>query len=263
MVKKRQEETKVRRELVTASLKKKEPVLSPGDILFGVLEEDQVGVKASTDRMKIAKEVLEEMRRYMRADTGESHDIKVDKIQTSVRESEKDPMLQRVALRLEHPPVVITELNKGKGSVFNYKENMGFSSDASVMSNPPKLMADSFKALASQPSRSTPELKLLCYGNEEPTSGGSLSPGCLTVFRAGHQMPCYFGTTKKRQTQRRRPPKSVRLQRAREVFTEVPVRSEERREGKQEIGSKKRKSSVEVEGVQSTNKAVCLKSDPK
>ncbi|XP_018473604.1 uncharacterized protein LOC108844808 [Raphanus sativus] len=91
-VKKRQEASKARRDLVAAELKKKELVIKHNDILFGVLEEEQVGLDPATGRYKIANEVLEEMRRYLRADTGENHATKVDKVQSSVHLVEKDPV---------------------------------------------------------------------------------------------------------------------------------------------------------------------------
>lgn len=262
VVRKRQEESRVRREIVIVNLKKKEHVLYSDDILFGVLNEDQVGCDPATGRWKIAKEVLEEMRRYLRADTGESLEIKVDKIQSSVRLAEKDPVLQRSVLRLEQAPIVTNELNKGKGHVFNYPENLSYSSDEETQCTSKKLMADSFKAHFSLAPRFAPQLKLLCYGNDEVEKDSSRDSSYPTVFRAGSFAPCSSGIVKKRRPPRRRPPKSVRIQRAKQMNGEEVVRSEERRDGKQELGSKKRKSSVEIEELQATNKAVCLKAIP-
>lgn len=97
-IRKRQEVAKLRREMAIANLEKKKPVMVEEDILYGVLEEDQVNLDPATGRWKIAKEVLEEMRRYLLADTGESHAIKVDKVQRSVKSAEQDPMTQRTSL---------------------------------------------------------------------------------------------------------------------------------------------------------------------
>lgn len=80
IVRKRQEESRIRRELVSAELERKKKVLSEDDILFSVLEEEQVNIDPATGRFKMAKEVLEEMRRYMLAGTGENREIKIDKI---------------------------------------------------------------------------------------------------------------------------------------------------------------------------------------
>ncbi|KAL0733849.1 hypothetical protein Bca4012_010059 [Brassica carinata] len=261
VVRKRQEESRARREMVSANLKQKELVLKPDDILYEVLDEDQVGCDPATGRWKIAKEVLEEMRRYMRADTGESHVIKVDKILTSVRMAEKDPMLQRTVLRLEQIPFITNELNKGKGLVFNYKENLDVESDNSGQRST-KFMADSFKAHSYQGRRTGPTLKLLCSGHEEAESEGALVSVNPMVFKAEPFTPCSSGMAKKHQPPRRRSPKAVRSQRSKMATVEDAERSEEKRDGKQEIGSKKRNSSVEVEELQATNKATCLMAIP-
>ena len=84
----------------------------------------------------------------MRADTGDSRAIKIDRIQQSLREASKDIMTQRPALRLEAPPMITSDLNKGKGLVFDYCEKSGDSRALSSNSNPEKLLAASFKAHA-------------------------------------------------------------------------------------------------------------------
>lgn len=266
VVRKRQEENRVRREIVSNNLKKKELVLKPEDILFGVLEEDQVGCDPATGRWKIAKEVLDEMRRYMKADTGESYAIKVDKIQSSVRMAEKDPVLQRTVLRLEQVPLVTHDLNKGKGPVFSYQENMSASDQIFIQRNPNKLLADSFKASAAQTSRGepqvTPSLQLICYKNEDKEQGASLLPNNPTVFRASSFAPCTSGIAKKRQAQRKRPPKAVRRQKAKEGSGVWVKRPEEENDDLLQNNNKKRKSSVEVEEFQEPHKAVCLKAVP-
>lgn len=92
-VRKRQEESRVRRERVSADLERKKNVILEDDALFGVLEEEHVGLDHATGRWKIAKEVLEEMRRYLLAESGESRGIKIDKIQQLVKAAENDPNL--------------------------------------------------------------------------------------------------------------------------------------------------------------------------
>lgn len=70
-MKKRQEAATSRREKIIAEKSLVTPVLKQIDPLFGVLEEEQVGINPLTGRPKIAKEVLEEMRRFLLDDTGE------------------------------------------------------------------------------------------------------------------------------------------------------------------------------------------------
>ncbi|WZZ08182.1 hypothetical protein YC2023_094103 [Brassica napus] len=72
-------------DLLEFSLAEENKISLMGDILFGVLEESQVRIDPPTGRWNIAKEVLEEMRRYLAVDTGESKTVKVDKIQKSIK----------------------------------------------------------------------------------------------------------------------------------------------------------------------------------
>lgn len=161
VVKQRQEASKQRREKMAENLAIKKPFLAEDDILCGVLQETQVGIDPATGREKIAKEVLEEIRRYLLAETGESMAIKIDKVQKSVLLAEKDPMLKRSALRLEPPPLVISDLNRGKGLVFDYSEKMENDKAFAVRSAPPKLMADSFKAFSASSGKSTTGRKVV------------------------------------------------------------------------------------------------------
>ncbi|XP_013617608.1 PREDICTED: uncharacterized protein LOC106324130 [Brassica oleracea var. oleracea] len=191
VVRQRQEESRLRKEKITESLKKKQSVIPEDDILFGIVDESLVGTDPATGRCKIAKDVLEEMRRYMRDDTGDSRPIKIDRIQQSLREASKDIMTQRSTLRLEAPPMITSDLNKGKGLVFDYCEKSGDSRALSSNSNPEKLLAAFFKAHAAALYQSAP------------------------AQRDGNYAPCSSGVVKKRPVVRRKPPKSTRDQQKR------------------------------------------------
>lgn len=141
LVKKRQEEAKTRRNNRMEELNRPMRVIAINDPLFGVLEEEQVGLDPLTGRPKIAKEVLEEMRRFLIADTGEDLTIKVDKVKKSVKEAESDPISQRTILRLEPAPIITSDLNKGKGPVFAYGEKELDRASWDLNVNPNKLMA--------------------------------------------------------------------------------------------------------------------------
>ncbi|KAL0727181.1 hypothetical protein Bca4012_023274 [Brassica carinata] len=263
-VRKRQEDTKLRRETAISNLEKKKPVLLEEDILFGVLEEEQVNLDPTTGRWKIAKEVLEEMRRYLLADTGESHAIKVDKVQRSVKLAEKDPMTQRLALRLEDPPRFTSDLSKGKGIVFDYVENREEIRALSVQSNPNKFMASALRAQSFNPSRSAPDPLLLLDASHSDASSEATVSVYPTVFKAGSPAPCSSGRLQRKvDVRRRRPPKSTRQQRYKERTLLYNKESEDKREGKQTMSCKKRKCVGEEEGEISSNKAVCLKAVPK
>lgn len=95
-------------------------MLSEDDPLYGVLREDQVGINFATGKPKIVKEVLDEMRQYLLLATDEDKVVREERVRTSVAEVETNPILQRSVLRLEAPPVISHDFNKGKGVVFSY-----------------------------------------------------------------------------------------------------------------------------------------------
>lgn len=259
----RQEEARLRREKVTKSLEKKQKVIAEDDILYGVIDESMVGIDPVTGRCKMASDVLEEMRRYLLTETGESHAIKVKKIQNSLSEVSKNIMVQRSVMRLEAPPVITIDLNKGKGMVFDYSDNTGDSMSLSVNSTPVKLMADSFKAHAAASTKSAPSQRLCLEDEDSAESVNARLLDRSTVFKAGLFAPCGSRIIKKRAGGRRRPPKARRDQRKRDSTAKAPILEDSRREGKQEMSFKKRKCSELEEEASSTKKAVCLKVVPK
>ncbi|KAG2322035.1 hypothetical protein Bca4012_057151 [Brassica carinata] len=80
---------------------KANPVILESDPLFGVLEENQVGINPNTGRPRIAPEVLGGMRQYLMMAKGEERLIRAERVKDSV-------------------PMVIRDLQKGKGIVFGY-----------------------------------------------------------------------------------------------------------------------------------------------
>ena len=167
-----------------------------------MLEEEQVGLNPNTGRPKIASEVLEEMRRFLLADTGETLAIKVDKVKKSVREAEKDPLLQKTILRLEQAPVLTTDLNKGKGPVFDYGEKEMVRRNWDLSAKSTKLLADSMKANRNvMLTDSSPRYNI---GLNDEAEGYYLdtSSVSLTVFRAGFSEPSSSGTVRKRVTEK-------------------------------------------------------------
>lgn len=81
---------------------------------------------------------------------------------------------------------------------------------------------------------------------------------CPTVFRAGFSEPCSSGTVRKRAPIRRRPPRAQRQRNLLPLPIEDKTLSGERREGKQEVGSRKRKKKNQGDTEISTNKAQFL-----
>lgn len=126
--------------------KKVNPVLTESDPLFGVLEESQVGINPNTGRPRIAPEVLDGMRQYLCMAKGEERIIREERVKSSVREVEKDPVLMKSALSLEPLLVVTKNLEKGKGIVFGY-EPEGVSNRLNAPhSQGEKLMASAIRA---------------------------------------------------------------------------------------------------------------------
>lgn len=174
-------------------------------------------------------------------------------------------MTQRLALRLEATPLFTSDLNRGKEIVFDYLENKKEDKALSIQSNPTKLMAASFQAHSKLSRRSAPHLITMGDGEDIFDSEGSLCSNLPTVFKAvkvPNFAPCSSGIVKNKYAVRRRPPKSTRQRRVREQSVALKAPYEDQREGKQLMGRKKTKFSVEEEEVKNTNKAVCLKAIP-
>ena len=117
--------------------------LSEGDPLFGVLHEDQVGINPLSGRPRIAPEVLQEMRNYLLASSKEERHAREQRVIFSVKEAEKNPIIQKAMLQLISPPIFTTNLDKGKGIVFDFEKA---SCESETTSQPQKLMASAISA---------------------------------------------------------------------------------------------------------------------
>ncbi|XP_009138126.1 uncharacterized protein LOC103862173 [Brassica rapa] len=117
--------------------------LSEGDPLFGVLHEDQVGINPLSGRPRIAPEILQEMRNYLLASSKEERHVREQRVIFSVKEAEKNPITQKAMLQLIPPPIFTTNLDKGKGIVFDFEKA---SSEPETNSQPQKLMASAISA---------------------------------------------------------------------------------------------------------------------
>ncbi|XP_013617760.1 PREDICTED: uncharacterized protein LOC106324316 [Brassica oleracea var. oleracea] len=122
------------------------PILSDTDLLFGVLNENQVGINSSTGRPKINSEVLQEMRNYLLASSNEDRLIREQRVISSVREAEKDPITRKTVLQLETPPSFTTDINKGKGIVFGYDTDSSSTQSTIKDHQGPKLMAEAIQS---------------------------------------------------------------------------------------------------------------------
>ncbi|XP_023634815.1 uncharacterized protein LOC111829592 [Capsella rubella] len=212
LVKRRQEVAEARRAGVSTLKGSKEPFLKESDPLFGVLRENQVGIDPMTGRQRIAEEVLEGMRQYLKANTNEDLQIKVERVKKSVGEVEKDPLAQKSILRLESPPIIHQDVNKNKGLVFGYE-----SSTSSMIQRIPVTNAMAVE----RKFRSRPVNPDLSIRMEAEDSSSSDLPGSFlalsqpfqdgaTVFRPGSFAAGSSGTILKKPKARRRPQRNAR-----------------------------------------------------
>ncbi|XP_048627799.1 uncharacterized protein LOC125596620 [Brassica napus] len=145
LIRKRKEMTLERRQRIIMDKAAPKKVIDEDDPLFGILNEEQVGLCKETGRRKISPEVLEEMRRYMMAATEADKAIRADRVKISVAEAEKDPVAQKTILRLESKPIFTKDLDLGKGLVYDFdlNEEVEHRGDSSTGE---KLMASAIKA---------------------------------------------------------------------------------------------------------------------
>ncbi|XP_048638265.1 uncharacterized protein LOC125610208 [Brassica napus] len=127
LIQERQDKAKAWRKKVSEDNQKEEEgkqtfmvTIDKDDPLFGVLNEDQVGVDKATGRRKINPEVLQQMREYILAAEGGEKRIRQERVRKSVSDLDNDPLGQKKFLRLEAAPLIIHEVDKGKGFVFGY-----------------------------------------------------------------------------------------------------------------------------------------------
>lgn len=123
LLKARQDKASAIRLKVQSHLSDEKLVLKKADPLFGVLKEEQVGVNPITGRLKIAPQVLEETRRYLMADNGDDLSVKKERVKATIAKAESDPEAQRATLRLEARPIVTSDVDKGKGRLFDFENS--------------------------------------------------------------------------------------------------------------------------------------------
>lgn len=263
-VKKRKDVAMARRQAIEKELEHRKVLLCEGDPLFGVLREDQVGIDPMTGRTKIAKEVMDEMRQCLKLSTEEDKVIREERVRKSVAEVEQDPMLQRTVLRLEAPPIISHDLNKGKGHVFNYEEE--FLRRGKGSSEPPgseKLMGAAISAgmamrLGAPPGFGQTESEDVnfCHDFMLPSAGS-------TVFSTGFSEPCASSGTIKKVYKRKRPQKSKRKQRNVVELESFGAGVSSKAEGKQILSGLKRKVETEDGELLVSARSKSLKMVPK
>ncbi|KAG7582623.1 Zinc knuckle CX2CX4HX4C [Arabidopsis suecica] len=171
------------------------PQISPEDPLFGVLTNDDVGIDSVTGRQKISKEVLDEMRSYLSVTDATEKQARIDRVRRSVWDLDGDAQGQKTLLRLEPATEVTTEVDKGKGLVFDFDTRKAKSNSGSGE----KLLAAAIKAGTTTTTTGHQDFSQLDM-NVFPHSIGP----CPTVFQAGGNASS-SGTSEVLKKYRRRP----------------------------------------------------------
>ncbi|KAF3566745.1 hypothetical protein DY000_02018821 [Brassica cretica] len=110
------------------------------DPLFSLVPYNLMGIDNLSGKPKIAEEVLDNMRIYIKSADGPEKMAREERVKKSLKELEDDSLGQKTFLRLEAPPIVSNFLDKGKGVVFDFNAK-----DDRIQPSE-KLMASAFKA---------------------------------------------------------------------------------------------------------------------
>ncbi|XP_023640390.1 uncharacterized protein LOC111831096 [Capsella rubella] len=180
-------------------------ILKEGDPLFGVLKEEQVGIHPLLGRPRIAQDVLDGMRQYLRLATTEDLALRIERVKSSVAEAEKDPITQKTVLRMEPPPLISKDFNKGKGLVFGYEGSEVSSLNGSKSEGTEKLMNAAIQAGRSSCNEAVPvkgfkELALVDYSQDSSSSLVSPTAYAVGFYEAGSS-----GTKQRKGKGRKRP----------------------------------------------------------
>ena len=96
------------------------PSMDINDPLFGLVPYKLMGIDNLSGKPKIAEEVLDNMRIYIRSADGSEKMAREERVKKCLKELEDDSLGQKTFLRLESPPILSNFLDKGKGVVFDF-----------------------------------------------------------------------------------------------------------------------------------------------
>lgn len=188
LVKKRRDAAAERRARIMKENSQREAFLAQDDPLFGVLSEDQVGICKMTGKRKIAPEVLDEMRRYLRTATEADKLIRIDRVRSSVADAEKDPITQKTVLRLEAEPIFTSQVDKGKGIVYDFDLNAPSKTKEVDGSSEMKLMGSAIQANKGDNLRQHIEDLKLIKENEKTQKDLQLPESSLPEFSSSKEL---------------------------------------------------------------------------
>ncbi|XP_024013800.1 uncharacterized protein LOC112087887 [Eutrema salsugineum] len=170
---------------------------------------------------KIAAEVLEGMRQYLMVVNPDERKIREERIKSSLKEVEKDPIAKKTVLRLEPPPLVSYDINKGKGIVYDYEMAETNSRKDVTASSDQKLLSSAIKAGTAM----NWESQLQSIHSDNVVCSGMVDPlffqNCSTEYGSGFSEASPPGTKLKRQYVRKRPYVSRRKIKGAEVQSDL------------------------------------------
>ena len=184
------------------------------------------------------------MRQYLLAAEGQEKLAREDRVRKSLEDLVNDPLGQKVYLRLEQPPVVSSNLDKGKGTVFD------FSAQTQRPSEQEKLMANAISA----GSKTLQSGKVISLPQTLKKPAGSTQSEYLLESSTSYSVGIYdtstFGTIPKKPRQRRRPGTYTRKASGKKIVQALTEGTKVVGEGV--ISEGKRKTHDDVEPSQSS-----------
>ena len=247
LIQERQDKAKAWRKKVSEDNQKEEEgkqtfmvTIDKDDPLFGVLNEDQVGVDKATGRRKINPEVLQQMREYILAAEGGEKRIRQERVRKSVSDLDNDPLGQKKFLRLEAAPLIIHEVDKGKGFVFGYSNQNEQNHSREDGSRGSSSWVEKEKG----PLRSGSGVGRGDRDSNPTEKGNNFFFDCSTGFSSGFSTASSSGTKKTKLFGRHRPPKKFRRQKSNPVISQID-RGEE---GEQQANLESKRKATEAAG---------------
>ncbi|KAG2315720.1 hypothetical protein Bca52824_018842 [Brassica carinata] len=94
--------------------------MDPEDPLYGLIPSSLMGIDVVSGKPKIAEELLDNMRIYIKSSEGQEKLAREERVKKSLRDLEDDSIGQQTLLRLGPAPIISKDLDKGKGVVFDF-----------------------------------------------------------------------------------------------------------------------------------------------
>ncbi|KAL0701511.1 hypothetical protein Bca4012_057633 [Brassica carinata] len=173
--------------------------MDPDDPLYGLIPSSLMGIDVVSGKPKIAEELLDNMRIYIKSSEGQEKLAREERVKKSLRDLEDDSIGQQTLLRLGPAPIISKDLDKGKGVVFDFMAKK----DRILTAN--KLMASAIcagaKVLQSGKVLSQPNYQ---EGSADSTQSVFSQEGS-TGYSIGLHGTSVSGTPLKKTNKRRRP----------------------------------------------------------